>query len=197
MIQPKRCTWAENGTPLDRDYHDHEWGVAVRDDRQLFECLTLEGAQAGLSWSIILRKREGYRAAFAGFAPEVVARFTARRIERLVTDPGIVRHRGKIESVVDNARALLAIVEECGSFSGYLWSHVDGRPIVNRWRRQADVPASTPLSEQLSRDLRRRGFRFVGPTTCYAFMQATGMVVDHLVTCFRHPDQSSGSSSLR
>ncbi len=182
---PARCAWA--ATPLGIAYHDEEWGVPVHDDRVLFEFLVLEGAQAGLSWETILRKREGYRAAFAHFDAAAVARFTPARVDRLLRDPGIVRHRLKIESAVSNARALLAVQREFGSFDAYLWRFVHGMPIVNRRRAMRDVPARTARSDALSRDLRARGFRFVGSTICYAFMQAVGLVNDHLVTCFRYP----------
>jgi DNA-3-methyladenine glycosylase I len=181
----RRCAWAE-GSDLERGYHDLEWGVPSTDDVHLFEMITLEGAQAGLSWSTILRKREGYRRAFAGFDPRKVARFDARRVERLLADPGIVRHRGKIESTVENARRVLEVQEAEGSLARLVWSFVDGAPRVNRWRSMSQVPSETSDSRALSKELRRRGFRFVGPTTCYAFMQATGMVNDHLVGCFRH-----------
>lgn len=184
--EPKRCGWAAHGGPLDVVYHDTEWGVPLHDEHGLFEFLILEGAQAGLSWSTILKKRENYRRAFAGFDPEKVARFTPRRVEKLLADPGIVRNRLKVESAVSNARAFLALREEHGSFASYVWHFVDGRPRQNRWRRMADVPATTPQSDALSRALKQRGFRFVGSTICYAFMQATGMVNDHLVDCFRH-----------
>jgi DNA-3-methyladenine glycosylase I len=167
-------------------YHDVEWGVPVHDDRALFELLTLEGAQAGLSWSTILRKRQGYRAAFAGFDPARVARFTPARVDRLLTDGGIVRHRGKIEATIGNARAFLAVQGERGSFDAYLWPFVSGRPVQNSWSAPGQVPAASELSRTLSRDLVARGFRFVGPTICYAFMQASGMVNDHLTSCFRH-----------
>ena len=180
----KRCPWAE-ASDAERDYHDREWGVPSRDDRHLFEMLTLEGAQAGLSWSTILNKRDGYRRAFAEFDPAKVARFTAKRVERLVADPAIVRHRGKIESTVSNARAVLQVQAGEGSLSDFLWSFVDGEPVQNRWRQMDDVPAETPVSKAMSKELKRRGFRFVGPTTCYAFMQAAGLVNDHLVSCFR------------
>jgi DNA-3-methyladenine glycosylase I len=184
---PTRCAWA--GTdPLMVDYHDTEWGVPQRDRIRLFEKLSLEGAQAGLSWRTILNKREGYRACFAGFDPAKVARFTPARVERLVLDPAIVRNRAKITSVVDNAKALLRLEREAGvgDFADYLWSFVDGEPVVNRWRRMGQLPAATELSTALSKDLKRRGFRFVGPTTMYALMQAMGMVNDHTVNCFRH-----------
>ena len=167
-------------------YHDEEWGIPVHADRTLFEFLVLEGAQAGLSWETILRKRARYRAAFAGFDPVRVARFTAARIEKLMADSGIVRNRLKIESTVTNARALLAVQGECGSFDAYVWRFVDGAPIDGKRRRLSQVPASTERSEALSNDLRKRGFRFVGPTICYAFMQAVGMVNDHLLACAWH-----------
>jgi len=179
----RRCRWAQE--PLDVEYHDREWGVPVRDDRVLFEFLVLEGAQAGLSWSIILRKRDGYRRAFAGFDPERVARFGARDVRRLL-GADIVRNRAKIESAVTNARAFLAVQREQGSFAEYLWRFVEGRAIQNRWRHRDRLPAETEISRALSADLRRRGFRFVGPTICYAFMQAVGLVNDHALDCFRH-----------
>jgi len=179
-----RCAWAGD-EPLYVDYHDTEWGVPVHDDRLLFEFLVLEGAQAGLSWLTILRKREGYRKAFAGFEPERVAAFGAHDVERLLADPGIVRNRLKVESAVSNARALLSVQEEFGSFDAYSWQFVGGRTIHNEWRTMQQIPAKTPEAEAMSRDLKRRGFRFVGPTICYAHMQATGMVNDHIVDCFR------------
>ncbi|MGH7828700.1 MAG: DNA-3-methyladenine glycosylase I [Candidatus Binatia bacterium] len=179
-----RCAWAR--TPLGIAYHDAEWGVPVHDDPVFFEFLTLEGAQAGLSWETILKKREAYRDAFDGFDPARVARFTPARVERLLRDPGIVRNRLKVESAVGNARAFLAIQEECGSFDAYVWSFVGGAPRVNGWRRLQAVPARTPESDALSRDLLRRGFRFVGSTICYAFMQAVGLVNDHTINCFRY-----------
>lgn len=172
-------------------YHDAEWGVPLHDDRALFELLTLEGAQAGLSWSTILAKRPGYRAAFAGFDPARVARFTAARVERLLGNAGIVRHRGKIEATIRNARAFLAVQAEHGSFDAYLWRVVGGRPVQNAWSSPAQVPAASDLSRGLSRDLVKRGFTFVGPTICYAFMQATGMVNDHVTTCFRYSKRRS------
>jgi DNA-3-methyladenine glycosylase I len=187
---PQRCGWC--GTdPLYVAYHDTEWGVPSHDDVHLFEMLTLEGAQAGLSWLTILRKREGYRRAFAGFDIERVARFGAREIRRCLADEGIVRHRGKIEATITNAGAALAVRKEAGSLARYLWSFVpDGQPIINRWRSYRDAPAQTDLSRAMSRDLLRRGFRFVGPTTCYAFMQAVGMVHDHEQRCFRRMSPS-------
>jgi DNA-3-methyladenine glycosylase I len=166
-------------------HHDEEWGVPSHDERHLYELLTLEGAQAGLSWSTILRKRDGYRAAFAGFDPETVARFTTRDVERLLQDPGIVRNRLKVESTVSNAQAVLRLREKVGGLDAYLWGFVDGAPIVGRWRSLAELPAETDLSRALSKDLKRRGFRFVGPTACYAFMQSVGLVNDHVVGCFR------------
>ena len=181
-----RCPWA--GTdPLSVRYHDDEWGVPLHDDRRLFEFLVLEGAQAGLSWITILRKRPAYRAAFARFDPRAVARFGARDVRRLLADAGIVRNRLKIEAAIDNARAVLAVQQEHGSLDRFLWSFTDGRPLINRWRRLTDVPAETDVSRAMSKALRGRGFRFVGPTICYAFMQAVGIVNDHLVTCHRYP----------
>jgi DNA-3-methyladenine glycosylase I len=184
MPQTTRCPWARN--ELSIAYHDAEWGVPRRDDRVLFEFLILEGAQAGLSWDTILKKRGRYREVFADFDPARVARFTPARVERLLADPGIVRHRGKVEGTIRNARAFLEVQKEFGSFDAYAWSFVGGAPIVNGWTSLKQVPASTPQSTALSKDLRRRGFTFVGPTICYAFMQAVGMVNDHLVSCFRH-----------
>jgi DNA-3-methyladenine glycosylase I len=169
-------------------YHDREWGVPLRRDRRLFELLILEGAQAGLSWATVLRRRSGYRRAFAGFDPKRVARFTPAAVSRLLRDPGIIRHRGKIESAVGNARAFLAIQREHGSFAGFLWSVVGGRPIQNRRRAPRQIPAETALSRELSVQLERRGFTFVGPTICYALMQAAGLVNDHLTSCFRHTE---------
>jgi len=181
-----RCRWAE-GVSLDYiRYHDKEWGVPVRDDRTQFEFLILEGAQAGLSWSTILNKREGYRKLFAGFDPEKVARFTKRRVEKMLLDPSIVRNRLKVESAVTNAKAFLAIQNEFGAFSDYIWGFVDGKPIQNKFRKDSDVPATSPESDALSKDLKKRGFRFVGSTIIYAHMQATGMVNDHVTGCFRH-----------
>jgi len=182
-----RCDWA-GSDPLYVAYHDREWGVPVHDDRLLFEFLVLEGAQAGLSWITILRKRDAYRRAFADFEPQKVARFDKRKIERLLADPGIVRNRQKVESAVKNARAYVKVQIEFGSFDAYIWRFVGGKPIQNRWQLQGELPAKTADSEAMSRDLVRRGFGFVGPTICYAHMQATGMVNDHLVGCFRHPE---------
>ena len=186
MPKPKvRCAWA-GSDPLYLAYHDEEWGVPLHDDRALFELLNLEGAQAGLSWITILRKRPAYRKAFAGFEPRKVARFDRARIALLLRDPGIVRNRLKVEGTVKNARAFLEVVKEHGSFDRYLWGFVGGKPIKNRWREQRDVPAETEEARVLGKDLKRRGFTFVGPTICYAFMQAAGLVNDHLVTCYRH-----------
>lgn len=185
-----RCEWAEGGGPEMTVYHDEEWGVASRDDAHLYELLTLEGAQAGLSWTTILRKREGYRRAFKDFDAAKVARFGSRDVERLLADAAIVRHRGKIEATIANARAVLDVRREHGSLSDFLWGFVDGRPVVNAWKKLSDLPSTTPVSTSMSRELKRRGFRFVGPTTCYAFMQAVGMVNDHVVDCFRHTEAS-------
>jgi DNA-3-methyladenine glycosylase I len=179
-----RCSWPSS--ELDIEYHDSEWGVPVHDDRVLFEFLTLEGAQAGLSWSTILKKRDGYRRAFASFDPARVARFTPAKIEKLLLDPGIVRNRLKVESTVSNAMAFLKVQKELGTFDAYIWQFVGGRPLQGGRTSIGDIPASTPESDAMSKDLKRRGFRFVGTTICYAFMQAVGMVNDHLVTCFRH-----------
>jgi DNA-3-methyladenine glycosylase I len=183
----ERCNWCGDD-PLYVAYHDEEWGVPVYDDRALFEFLILEGAQAGLSWSTILKKREGYRAAFDGFDPAIVARYDERKTAELLADPGIVRNRLKVASAVSNAQAFLAVQEDYGSFSNYIWAFVDGAPIQNEWRTLAEIPAKTPLAETVSKDLKKRGFRFVGPTIVYAHMQATGMVNDHLVGCFRYPE---------
>ena len=185
MTDPTRCPWATND-PLYLAYHDEEWGVPVHDDRTLFEFLLLEGAQAGLSWITILRKRDAYRRAFANFDPAAVAAFDEDQIAALLADPGIVRNRLKIRAAVDNARAFLALQGEWGSFDAYVWGFVGGQPIVNQWQSLREVPAETAESRALSADLKRRGFRFVGPTIIYAYMQAVGMVNDHLVTCFRH-----------
>lgn len=180
-----RCDWVPADDPPYVAYHDEEWGVPSHDDRHLFELLTLEGAQAGLSWATILRKRDGYRRAFAGFDAEAVARFAPADVERLLADPGIVRNRAKIESAIGNAGRVLEVRDELGSLDAYLWSFVDGRPLVGRFRELRELPSETDESRAMSRDLKRRGFRFVGPTTCYAFMQATGLVNDHVVSCFR------------
>lgn len=186
MTSIVRCPWSEGIDQEYLDYHDREWGVPVHDDHKHYEFLILEAAQAGLSWRTVLRKRAGYRRAFAGFDPARVARFNARSIERLLADPGIVRNQLKVEAAVTNAKRFLEVQEEFGSFDAYVWRFVDGRPIVNRWRRQGDVPATSPVSDALSRDLKQRGFKFVGSTVVYAHMQATGLVNDHLVDCFRY-----------
>jgi DNA-3-methyladenine glycosylase I len=186
MSTVMRCEWASGSDELMLAYHDEEWGVPSHDDVQLFEMLTLEGAQAGLSWSTILRKREGYRQAFAGFDPAVVARFGTKDVEHLLADPGIVRNRLKVESTVNNAACVLEVQDELGSLDAYLWGFVDGEPIVNRWRSMSEIPAETDLSASISKDLKRRGFRFVGPIGIYAFMQSVGMVDDHTVDCFRY-----------
>ncbi|MGH2686608.1 MAG: DNA-3-methyladenine glycosylase I [Actinomycetota bacterium] len=182
----KRCGWVPPGDPLYVSYHDEEWGVPSHDETHLFEMLVLEGAQAGLSWSTILRKRDRYRTAFTGFDPDVVARFDETDVSRLLADPGIVRNRLKVESAVANARAVLALRGTGHRFDQFVWSFVGGRPRRNRWRRLTDIPAQTEESLAMSKDLKRRGFRFVGPTVCYAFMQAVGMVNDHVTSCFRH-----------
>ena len=188
--EPRRCAWAR--TPLSVAHHDVEWGVPVHDDHVLFEFLLLEGAQAGLSWETILKKRDAYRLAFADFDPAAVARFTPARIERLLADPGIVRNRLKVQSAVTNAKAFLAVQQEFGSFDAYVWRFVGGRPRQNRWRTLQQLPARTEESDALSRDLLRRGFKFVGTTICYAFMQAVGMVNDHTIDCFRYEDVRNG-----
>jgi len=181
-----RCPWCGDD-PQYVMYHDEEWGTPVHEDRTLFEMLILEGAQAGLSWLTVLRKRDNYRRAMDGFDPEIVAGYGRRRLDAIMRNPGIIRHRGKVESAVTNARAFLELQAAHGSFDAYLWSFVDGRPIVNRFRSMDEVPASTRLSDALSKDLKQHGFKFVGSTICYAYMQAVGLVNDHLVSCFRHP----------
>ena len=178
-----RCPWCGSDS-LYRAYHDHEWGVPLHDERRLFEMLTLEGAQAGLSWLTILRKREGYRRAFAGFDPQLVAAFNDADVARLLADSGIIRNRLKVASTVSNARAVLDVQARYGSLDAFLWSFVDGAPIRNSWSTMAEIPASTPLSDAMSKEMKRHGFRFVGSTICYAHMQATGMVNDHLTSCF-------------
>lgn len=179
-----RCSWATNA--LLTQYHDEEWGVPVHDDRRLFEFLILEGAQAGLSWNTILQKREAFRTAFDHFDPASIARYDARKIQRLLSNPGIIRNRLKIHAAISNARAFLMVQKEVGSFDEYIWTFVDGRPIFNCWKSPRDVPCNTPTSDTMSRDLKRRGFKFVGSTICYAFMQAIGMVNDHTTACFRY-----------
>jgi DNA-3-methyladenine glycosylase I len=191
MATLHRCEWVTGGSSEMTAYHDEEWGVPSRDDRYLFEMLTLEGAQAGLSWSTILRKREGYRRFFAGFDPAAVARFTDEDVERLLRDPGIVRNRLKVESTIVNAGRVLEVQAEVGSFAEHVWSFVDGEPIVGNLLKLSELPAETPLSKTLSKDLKRRGFRFVGPTTCYAFMQAVGLVNDHTIGCYRFRELTS------
>ena len=183
----KRCPWAQ-GSADERRYHDTEWGVPIRDDTRLFELLVLEGAQAGLAWRTILGKRTGYRRAFAGFDPHRVAKFGDDDIARLVADPGIVRHRGKIAAAIGNARVVLALAERHGSFAHWLWGFVDDRPIVNNWHDSSQVPATSPLAGTISRELRAAGARFIGPTTCYAWLQAVGVVNDHLADCFRYAE---------
>ncbi|MAF82625.1 MAG: DNA-3-methyladenine glycosylase I [Gammaproteobacteria bacterium] len=183
-----RCPWSQGVSDAYEIYHDHEWGVPARDDATQFEFLVLESAQAGLSWSTVLHKREGYRRAFAGFDPVKVARFTPRKIEKLIADPKIIRNRLKIRSAVTNAQAFLAVQEEFGSFSAYIWGFVEGEPVQNRWRSQQDMPATTPISDALSKDLKQRGFKFVGSTIMYAHMQATGLVNDHLINCYRYKE---------
>jgi DNA-3-methyladenine glycosylase I len=199
-VTPTRCGWAGKD-PLYVAYHDEEWGVPSSDDRHLYEFLVLEGAQAGLSWITILRKRDAYRRAFAGFDPKKVARFDAHKIEALLGDAGIVRNRMKVESAVKNARAFLAVQEEFGSFAAYQWRFVDGKPVQNRWASLKEVPPSTPMSDAFSKDLKQRGFSFVGSTIIYAHAQAVGMVNDHLVDCFRHREvkklRPGGSGAAR
>lgn len=181
---PERCAWPNND--LMREYHDTEWGVPLHEDRKHFEFLILDAAQAGLSWNTVLQKRENYRKAFADFDPEKVARFTPKRIEKLLQDPGIIRNRLKVQSAVTNAHAFLAVREEFGSFDAYIWRFVNGKPIKNKWRSLSELPASTPISDTMSKDLKRRGFAFVGSTICYAYMQAAGLVNDHVIQCFRY-----------
>ena len=190
MTDPIRCPWA---TKHDHEirYHDEEWGVPCRDDRTQFEFVTLEAAQAGLSWAVILNKREGYRRAFAGFDPEKVAEFTPADVERLVADAGIVRNRLKIESAINNARRFLEVAAVSGSFSNYLWDFVNGQPVCNAWTEISQVPATTPLSDKVAKDLKQKGFKFMGSTVVYAHLQATGLVNDHLVSCFRHKEVQS------
>lgn len=186
----RRCGWVKDD-PLIIEYHDREWGVPVHDDRHLFELLILEGAQAGLSWNTILRKRENYRRAFDNFVPAKVAGYDSRKVEELLADPGIVRNRRKIEAAIDNAKAFLGVQNEFGSFDSYIWKFVNGKPIRNGWKELEEIPAITPESNHMSLDLKRRGFKFVGPSICYAFMQAVGMVNDHTIDCFRYSEISS------
>ncbi len=184
-MDQQRCQWV-GSHPLEIVYHDTDWGVPVHDDRRLFEMLILEGAQAGLNWLTVLKKRESYREAFAGFDPAEVARFDEARVEALLGNPGIVRNRLKVRSAIQNARAFLKVQEEYGTFDAYVWPFVEGAPKVNRWRSLTEIPAQTPESERMSKDLKKRGFNFVGPTICYAFMQAVGLVNDHTVDCYRY-----------
>ncbi|MHA2424477.1 MAG: DNA-3-methyladenine glycosylase I [Candidatus Thorarchaeota archaeon] len=186
MAKKKRCGWAPLDDLLYVKYHDEEWGVPVHDDRMLFEFLLLEGFQAGLSWITILRKRENYRRAFDNFDPKKVAKYDEKKIEKLMQDSGIVRNRRKIESAVTNAKAFLEVQKEFGSFKDYIWGFVDCKPIVNKWKTMEEIPANTDLSDKISKDLKRRGFKFVGSTIVYAHMQATGMVNDHTIDCFRY-----------
>jgi DNA-3-methyladenine glycosylase I len=181
-----RCAWPSS--PISIAYHDREWGVPLKDDRKLFEFLVLDAAQAGLSWEIILRKREGFRTAFDDFDPEKIARYADKKVKELLADPGIIRNRLKIESAISNARAFLVVQKECGSFAGYVWQFVDGKPKINARRSLKDIPATSPESDAMSKALKKRGFRFVGSTICYAFMQAAGMVNDHAIDCFRHAE---------
>lgn len=187
-----RCHWAIG--PWLTPYHDLEWGVPVHDDRRHFELLVLEGAQAGLSWLTILKRRDGYRRAFAEFVPARVAQFGSEQVSELLGDPGIIRHHRKVESVLGNAAAVLRIQAEWGTFDDYIWRFVGGHPTVNRWSTSEQIPASTPMSEQLSSDLQRRGFRFVGPTICYSYLQAAGLVLDHVTSCFRFGELASERS---
>jgi DNA-3-methyladenine glycosylase I len=193
VTRVRRCGWVPKEDPAYLAYHDEEWGVPVHDETRLFEMLALEGAQAGLSWATILHKRDGYRRAFAGFDPAKVARFTQAKVDRLLQDPGIVRNRLKVTSTIANASAVLDVRKENGSLDAFLWSFVGGTPIVNRWRSLQEIPGMSPESTAMSQTLKRRGFRFVGPTVCYAFMQATGFVNDHVTTCFRHGELSRRS----
>ena len=186
MTEKSRCGWASLDDPLYIAYHDEEWGIPLHDDNRLFEMLVLEGAQAGLSWGTILKKRENFRRAFGYFDPVRVARYDERKVRSLLSDPGIIRNELKVRSAVHNASALLAVKSQFGTFDAYIWRFVGNRPKINGWKRLRDIPAATEESRAMSRDLLRRGFRFVGPTICYAYMQATGMVNDHLVDCFRH-----------
>jgi len=187
MTEVKRCGWC-GADELYVAYHDEEWGVPVWDDRTLFEFLILEGAQAGLSWSTILNKREGYRRLYEAFDPQLVARYGDKKVAELLTDPAVVRNRAKVAAAIGNARAFLEVQAEFGSFSDYIWRFADGAPIQNAWKTMAEIPAKTDLAETISKDLKQRGFKFVGPTIVYAHMQATGMVNDHLVSCFRYPE---------
>ncbi|MCK9503078.1 MAG: DNA-3-methyladenine glycosylase I [Porticoccaceae bacterium] len=191
-----RCNWCLE-SDLYRNYHDSEWGVPCTDDGKLFEFIVLEGAQAGLSWITVLRKRDNYRRAFSNFSAEKIARYNSRSVERLMANPGIVRNRLKIEATISNARSFLTIQQEYSSFSAYFWNFCDGTPITNHWASMKEVPATTPLSDTISRDMKKRGFRFFGSTICYAHMQATGMVNDHSVHCFRHRECADLGANLR
>ena len=181
----QRCTWAL-GSELEQNYHDTEWGVPLHDDRKLFEFITLEGAQAGLSWATILKKRENYRKLFADFDVEKISRYNKNNIQTLLKNPGIIRNRLKVESTISNARAFIKIQQEFGSFDTYIWRFSDGEPVVNRWKTAKHIPTSTAISDAMAKDLKKRGFRFIGSTICYAFMQATGIVNDHTIDCFRY-----------
>ena len=189
-IHIHRCWWSENQDELYQKYHDTEWGIPVHNDRIHFEFLILEGAQAGLSWITILKRREGYKKAFANFDPTIVAKYDEKKIEELMNDPGIIRNRLKIHSAINNAKLFLEIQKEFGSFDHYIWQFVKGKPIVNHWKTKEEIPAETIESQNLSKDLKKRGFKFVGSTIMYAHMQATGLVNDHTTDCFRHPSQS-------
>lgn len=194
MMIRNRCIWATNAKTLYQEYHDKEWGIPTHDDQKLFEMLCLEGAQAGLSWITILRRRENYRKAFDYFNPNIVCSYDEAKINALLQDEGIIRNKLKIRSVVTNAKAMLAIQKEFGSFSTYIWQFVGGEPLINDWNNHEEVPDSTVESEKMSKDLKRRGFKFVGPTICYAFMQATGMVNDHTADCFLYPGKTKNCS---
>jgi DNA-3-methyladenine glycosylase I len=191
----KRCDWA-NGGDLEQSYHDREWGVEIHDDRTLFEFLVLEGAQAGLSWSTILRKREGYRSAFDQFDARKISKYSENTVSRLLTNPEIIRNRLKINAAITNARAFLQVQKEFGSFDSYIWQFVDGKPIRNSWRKMTDIPSSTPEAVAMSKNLKKRGFKFIGPTICYAFMQAVGMVNDHVVDCFRYKEIENNKEGM-
>ena len=190
----KRCEWANKGD-LEQSYHDNEWGTEIHADRRLFEFLVLEGAQAGLSWSTILRKREGYRKAFDNFDARKISKYSENAVSRLLTNPEIIRNRLKINATITNAGAFLEVQKEFGSFDNYIWQFVNGQPVQNSWKRITDIPSSTPESDAMSKDLIKRGFKFVGPTICYAFMQAVGMVNDHILECFRHPENLAADNA--
>ncbi len=192
-----RCPWSEGVSDLYIEYHDHEWGVPVHDDQRQFEFLLLEGAQAGLSWSTVLNKREGYRKVFANFDPVKVSRFSDKKIEKLLANPAIIRNRLKVNSAVTNARCFLEVQQEFGTFDTYIWGFVDGEPVQNTWKNQSDVPATSNISDALSKDLKKRGFKFVGSTIIYAHMQATGMLNDHIVDCFRYTECQAAANAAR